>query len=59
MAFTDAGPHEVYGGSTTRETDSVTTFIDNTTAAVFIPEIWSTLATVSRESQLVFAKLVD
>tara|TARA_R100000808_G_scaffold6830_1_gene20058 strand:- start:4104 stop:4970 length:867 start_codon:yes stop_codon:yes gene_type:complete len=34
-------------------------FIDNTTADVFIPEIWSTLAIVAREAQLVFAKLVD
>ena len=36
MAFSDAGPHDVYGGSTTREADSATTFIDNTTAANFI-----------------------
>ena len=36
-----------------------TEFIDNTTADVFIPEIWSTLAIVAREAQLVFAKLVD
>ena len=34
-------------------------FIDNTTADVFIPEIWSPLAIVAREAQLVFAKLVD
>jgi len=34
-------------------------FIDNTTADVFIPEIWSPLAIVAREQQLVFAKLVD
>ena len=59
MAFSAAGPHDVYDGSTTRETADVNTFIDNTTAINFIPEIWSTLATVSRESQLVFAKLVD
>ena len=59
MALGAAGPHDVYDGSTTRETADVNTFIDNTTAANFIPEIWSTLATVSRESQLVFAKLVD
>ena len=36
-----------------------TEFIDNTTADVFIPEIWSPLAIVAREAQLVFAKLVD
>ncbi len=36
-----------------------TEFIDNTTADVFIPEIWSPLAIVAREQQLVFAKLVD
>ena len=36
-----------------------TEFIDNTTADVFIPEIWSSLAIVAREAQLVFAKLVD
>ena len=59
MALGAAGPHDVYDGATTRETADVNTFIDNTTAANFIPEIWSTLATVSRESQLVFAKLVD
>ena len=59
MALGAAGPHDVYDGSTTRETADVNTFIDNTTAANFIPEIWSILATVSRESQLVFAKLVD
>ena len=34
-------------------------FIDNTTSDVFIPEIWSPLAIVAREAQLVFAKLVD
>ena len=34
-------------------------FIDNATADVFIPEIWSPLAIVAREAQLVFAKLVD
>ena len=36
-----------------------TEFIDNTTADVFIPEIWSPLAIVAREQQLVFANLVD
>ena len=36
-----------------------TEFIDNTTADVFIPEIWSPLAIGAREQQLVFAKLVD
>ena len=36
-----------------------TEFIDVTTADVFIPEIWSPLAIVAREQQLVFAKLVD
>ena len=36
-----------------------TEFIDNFTADVFIPEIWSPLAIVAREEQLVFAKLVD
>lgn len=36
-----------------------TEFIDSTTADVFIPEIWSSLAIVAREQQLVFAKLVD
>ena len=34
-------------------------FIDNSSADVFIPEIWSPLAIVAREAQLVFAKLVD
>jgi hypothetical protein len=34
-------------------------FIDNTTAVSFIPEIWSPLAIVAREAQLVFAKLID
>ena len=36
-----------------------TEFIDSTTADVFIPEVWSPLAIVAREQQLVFAKLVD
>jgi hypothetical protein len=36
-----------------------TEFIDNVTADAFIPEIWSPLAIVAREAQLVFAKLVD
>ena len=39
--------------------DSTTEFIDNTTAVAFIPEIWSSLAIVAREAQLVFSKLVD
>ena len=48
------------GSGPTREGSNLTTnFIDNTTADVFIPEIWSSLAVVARESQLVFAKLVD
>ena len=34
-------------------------FIDNTTADVFIPELWSMEAIVARENQLVFANLVD
>jgi len=34
-------------------------FIDNTTADVFIPEIWSPLAVVARESNLVFASKVN
>ena len=34
-------------------------FITTTTTEAFIPEIWSPLAIVSREAQLVFAKLVD
>lgn len=38
---------------------SATDFIDNWSANVFIPEIWSPLAIVAREAQLVFAKLVD
>ncbi len=36
-----------------------TEFIDNTTADVFIPEIWSMEAIVSRENTLVYAPLVD
>jgi N4-gp56 family major capsid protein len=36
-----------------------TEFVDNTTADVFIPEIWSGKALVARQAQLVFAKLVD
>jgi N4-gp56 family major capsid protein len=36
-----------------------TEFIDNTTADVFIPELWSMEAIVERENQLVFANLVD
>ena len=64
MAMGTAGPNEVYwdGGTPARNSGgsaSATEFIDNTTADVFIPEIWSALAVVARESQLVFAKLVD
>ena len=36
-----------------------TEFIDSTTADVFIPELWSSLALVAREENLVFANLVD
>lgn len=36
-----------------------TEFVDSTTADVFIPEIWSQGAIVTREQRLVFAKLVD
>ena len=36
-----------------------TEFIDNTTADVFIPELWSMEAIVARENQLVYANLVD
>lgn len=36
-----------------------TEFVDNTTADVFIPEIWSMEAIVAREQRLVFAKLVN
>lgn len=36
-----------------------TEFIDSTTADVFIPEVWSMLALVAREQNLVFANLVD
>lgn len=36
-----------------------TEFIDRTTADVFIPEIWSGLALVERESKLVFGNLFD
>jgi hypothetical protein len=36
-----------------------TEFIDNTTADVFIPEIWSAGAIVARENALVMAQLVD
>jgi hypothetical protein len=38
---------------------TATDFIDNTTADVFIPELWSMEAIVARENQLVFANLVD
>ena len=38
---------------------SATEFIDRTTADVFIPEIWSSLAVVERENSLVFGGLVD
>jgi len=36
-----------------------TEFIDRTSADVFIPEVWSGLAIVERESALVFAGLMD
>lgn len=36
-----------------------TEFIDRTTADVFIPEIWSSLAVIERESALVFGQLFD
>jgi hypothetical protein len=36
-----------------------TEFIDNTTAAAFIPELWSTSVLVARENKLVFANLVN
>jgi len=36
-----------------------TEFIDNTTADVFIPELWSQLSIVAREDALVMATLVD
>jgi hypothetical protein len=36
-----------------------TEFIDNTTADVWVPEIWSALALAARENKLVFAQLVD
>jgi len=36
-----------------------TEFIDNTTADVFIPELWSQEAIVQRENTLIFAPLVD
>lgn len=36
-----------------------TEFVDNTTADVFIPEIWSQEAIVARENRLVFAGLVN
>mgnify|MGYP003138762240 FL=1 len=36
-----------------------TEFVDSTTADVFIPEIWSPLAIVAREDNLVYANLVD
>lgn len=41
------------------ETPTTTEFIDNTTADVFIPEIWSMLVLAAREANLVFANLVD
>ena len=43
------------GSSTTGATE----FVDSTTAAVYIPDIWSQLAVVAREQALVFAPLVD
>jgi len=36
-----------------------TDFIDNTSAADYIPEIWSQIVLVAREDALVFANLVD
>ena len=36
-----------------------TEFIDNTTADVFIPEIWSPIVLEARENNLLFASLVD
>jgi N4-gp56 family major capsid protein len=36
-----------------------TEFVDNTTADVFIPELWSNEAIVTREARLVFANLVN
>ncbi|KKM80013.1 hypothetical protein LCGC14_1344160 [marine sediment metagenome] len=36
-----------------------TEFIDSTTADVFIPELWSPLALIAREQNLVFAHKVD
>jgi hypothetical protein len=38
---------------------SATDFIDNTSAANFIPELWSQLSVVAREDALVMATLVD
>lgn len=38
---------------------AATEFIDNTTADVFIPEIWSMSAMYAREANLIFANLVD
>jgi len=55
-----SGAHEVFAAGVTREGSNLDkNFIDNTSATAFIPEIWSSLAVVARESQLVFAKLVD
>ena len=36
-----------------------TEFVDNTTADVFIPEVWANEAIVAREQRLVFANLVN
>ena len=38
---------------------AATEFIDRTTADVFIPEIWSSLAVIEREDALVFGQLID
>ena len=38
---------------------SATEFIDNTSAAAFIPELWSTSVLAARENKLVFANLVN
>lgn len=52
MAVPSAG---AAGSSVTGSTE----FIDNTTAAVYIPDIWSQLSIVAREQALVLANLVD
>ena len=42
-----------------QNTPGATEFIDRSTAAVFIPEIWSLSALVQREGSTVFSGLVD